>query len=172
MSLSDREKSFLAWIALMLCLTAFSRERLWSLARFTGWLLLGLVVLVILLLSLGSRQRRRDVTNYQQVFREIFGEPLEGFPKLEVGSSYGFDSFTILFATREELAQPERQNQVERFKTVIQKLCADQGGDSRPFDVNQALSVSYDGELDEWSTQIPDRLNSRPANADKSDLPS
>lgn len=172
MSLSDREKGFLAWIAVMLCLTAFSWERLWLLARFTGWLLLGLVVLVILMLSLASRQRKRVITNYQQVFREIFGEPSSGFPKLEVGSSYGFDSFTILFATREERAQPDRQNQVERFKTVIQQLCARQGGDSRPFDADQALFVSYDGELEERAAQIANRLNLHTTNANKPDLPS
>ncbi|MBL9143257.1 MAG: hypothetical protein JNM99_06190 [Verrucomicrobiaceae bacterium] len=167
MSLSDREKSFLAWIAVMLCLTAFSWESLWSLARFTGWLLRGLVALVIFLLVLGSCQRRRDITNYQRVFREIFGEPTAGFPKLEVGSCYGFDSFTILFATREEVAEPARQIQVARFKAEVQQMCAHQGSEDNPFDVDRTVCVSYDGELEERSALIANRLQTRATNADK-----
>jgi hypothetical protein len=154
MTLSSGEKGLLARVAVAFCIATLSSSGWRILWKGLGWLVLIVVAVLGVLMVIGTIQRRRKVAQYQHEFRAIFGDPSSGFPKLKVRMSYGYDSFTILLATREEVNQPDRQEQVARFKNVIQEMCKDQGTDERPFNVNRAVWVHHDGYLEEMQRRV------------------
>jgi hypothetical protein len=66
-------------------------------------------------------------------------------PHLKDGRHYSFPNFTLTFTSESELQRAEAAGCIRDFKKAIQTRYADSGSKGNPFDVERAVSTTYEG---------------------------
>ncbi len=110
----------------------------------------GAVVFLIvgLINSRCAKDYRERVHN--RALREIFAGFEGALPKLnmegnaEIGCSYGYPVFELIFRSEEEMNQAESSGRVARFKVTLQQLNRHAGSERRPFDIGMAFHMKWD----------------------------
>jgi hypothetical protein len=90
-------------------------------------------------------QSRREKARLMVAFRAAFGDFDYPEPKLKTGTSYGFPTFTLTFATEEGLKAAQAEGRLGTFKYSISDLYGHCGSSSNPFDAARAVWATFEG---------------------------
>lgn len=101
------------------------------------------------------REKARLVVAFRAAFRDLdYPEPT-----LKTGSSYGFPTFTITFATEDNMKTAQRDGRLGIFKRSISELYGHCGSESNPFDASRAVWETYIG----WQADFKESLQRDPS---------
>lgn len=89
--------------------------------------------------------QRRDHSRHVEMLGLAFAPSGLPVPQLKDGSSYGFPSFTLTFASEAELRQAEAQGCIAAFKDAVQTVYGHTGSKRNPFSADQAVWATYVG---------------------------
>ena len=112
---------------------------------FTG----ALVFLIVGLINGRCAKNYRERV-HNRALREIFAGFEGALPNLnmkgnaEIGCSYGYPVFELIFRSEAEMNQAESSGRVARFKNALQQLNRHAGSMKRPFDIGRALHTKWD----------------------------
>ncbi len=90
-------------------------------------------------------QARREKARLMVAFRAAFGDFDYPEPKLKTGTSYGYPTFTLTFATEEGLKAAQTEGRLGIFKYSISELYGHCGSESNPFDPARAVWATFEG---------------------------
>ena len=105
------------------------------------------IVLILVLLSLAWLAYRlilhrvefnRQKSAFNLVFKKFDGSK----PKLEIGNSYGYPSFKLIFKTKEDMDKAQMEGLIKQFTVRIQEICqlpSDAGRKVWSFDAERAI---------------------------------
>ena len=110
---------------------------------------LGFGAICILWIGVSLWQGRRDRTRLNELLSSCFSSP-DTRPVLTQTSSYGFPHFTLTFQSEEVMQAFEESGETSQFREGIVKLYGHHGSKGRPFDVDLAVFLTYEG----WEPDI------------------
>lgn len=90
-------------------------------------------------------QNKRKKSRLNVAFKTAFGDFDYPEPKLKIGTSYGFPTFTLTFATEEFLKAAQKEGRLGIFKYSISELYGHCGSASDPFDPARAVWATVEG---------------------------
>lgn len=90
-------------------------------------------------------QSRREKARLMVAFKAAFGDFDYPEPKLKTGTSYGFPTFTLTFATEEALKAAQTDGRLGIFKYSISELYGHCGSASNPFHAARAVWATFEG---------------------------
>jgi hypothetical protein len=90
-------------------------------------------------------QAKREKERLMVAFKAAFGDFNGRDPKLKTGSSFGFPTFTLTFASEEDLKTAQVEGRVGLFKYSISELYGHCGSSSNPFDAARAVWATFEG---------------------------
>lgn len=116
------------------------------------FVLLSLAALLAVWFIRGSVRHKRLVSGCEAIFRKIYAAP-SPMPRLEIGSSYSYPTFTLTFLSKREREAADEAGLNQSFKHEIDMLCRDYGSKSNPFDADKAVWFTYQGWLEEQAAR-------------------
>jgi len=94
---------------------------------------------------IGGVRLKRRYRKVQEALHAAFASSARPFPHLEVGSSYGFPTFRLTFASPAELASAQDAGCIAAFKLAIQSIYLHDGDKENPFDADKAVWITSKG---------------------------
>lgn len=91
------------------------------------------------------RKKKRE---YQNAFLETFSNQEIQIPKLNIGYSYGYPSFEIIFENEEQLKLAEKKGLTKDFENKIQNI----HNDIKDFEVDRAVYFTWEGRNYSYTT--------------------
>lgn len=116
--------------------------------------LLGVGGLVAIWAAVCIVQSRREKARLLVVFGAAFRDIDYPEPTLKTGSSYSYPTFTITFATEEDMKAAQADGCLGIFKQSISELYGHCGSESNPFDAARAVWATYIG----WEADFQESL--------------
>lgn len=104
-------------------------------------------------------QTRREKARLLAAFRVAFQDFNFPKPTLQMGTSYGYPTFTITFATEEDLKSAQADGRLGHFKHSISELYGHCGSENNPFDASRAVWATYIG----WEADFQESLKRDPS---------
>ncbi|MBN8458457.1 MAG: hypothetical protein J0M04_11535 [Verrucomicrobia bacterium] len=102
---------------------------------------------------------RKEKARLMVAFRAAFTDLDYPEPILKTGSSYGYPTFTITFATEDDMKTAQADGLLGIFKRSISELYGHCGSESNPFDASRAVWATYIG----WEADFKESLQRDPS---------
>ena len=118
--------------------------------KVSWWCSLGALALVLFFFWLTQGIVKEDEKELREKYEEAFAGFSGTKPRFGIGNSYGWPEYTLTFRTEDELKAAEAGGYIEKFKETLRQMHADLGTKKNRFNVDAALTVTYQAKAAIW----------------------